>query len=132
MTDRHDFARRYAEAWCSKNPPSVAAFFSEDGSLSVNDNEPAQGREAISEVADGFMSAFPDLVVRFDELVEHDMHTAFHWTLTGTNTGPEGTGNKVRISGQEQWQFAADGLIGESKGYFDADEYARQLEQGVD
>jgi hypothetical protein len=32
-----DFAKRYAEAWCSQNPQSVAAFFAENGSLTVND-----------------------------------------------------------------------------------------------
>ncbi len=31
------FAKRYAKAWCSQNPESVAAFFAESGSLSVND-----------------------------------------------------------------------------------------------
>ena len=37
MTDDQlqDFARRYAAAWCSHDPDSVAAFFSEDGSLAV-------------------------------------------------------------------------------------------------
>ena len=55
-----------------------------------------------------------------------------HWTLTGTNTGPEGTGNRVRISGREEWQINAEGLVAESKGHFDAAEYERQLAHGVD
>jgi uncharacterized protein (TIGR02246 family) len=50
------FAKRYAEAWCSQNPESVAAFFAENGSLSVNDGPPAVGRAAIAEVARGFMT----------------------------------------------------------------------------
>jgi hypothetical protein len=33
----------------------------------------------------------------------------------------------VRISGHEGWRMGDDGLIGESKGYFDEAEYARQL-----
>ena len=53
--------------------------------------------------------------------------TLFHWTLTGTNTGPGGTGNKVKISGVERWKFDAVGLILESKGSYDAEEYNRQL-----
>ncbi len=28
-----DFAKRYAEAWCSQNPDRVAASFAENGSL---------------------------------------------------------------------------------------------------
>ena len=43
-----DFAQRYTAAWCSQDAASVAAFFSTDGSLSVNDNPPAVGRPAIS------------------------------------------------------------------------------------
>ena len=44
------FAKRYAEAWCSQTPESVAAFFAENGSLSVKDGPPGVGRAAISEV----------------------------------------------------------------------------------
>ena len=35
LADLKTFARRYAEAWCSQNPESVAAFFAENGSLTV-------------------------------------------------------------------------------------------------
>jgi hypothetical protein len=51
----------------------------------------------------------------------------YRWTLTGTNTGPGGTGRPVRISGQEEWTFGADGLIAESRGHFDQADYNRQL-----
>ena len=51
----------------------------------------------------------------------------FHWTLTGTNAGPGGTGRRVQISGYEVWRFDNQGLIAESKGHFDAAEYERQL-----
>ena len=85
------------------------------------------GREAIAKVAQGFMTAFPDMIVSMDSLLTNANGTAFHWTLTGTNTGPGGTGNKVKISGVELWQFDAAGLIYESKGSFDAEEYNRQL-----
>jgi hypothetical protein len=47
--------------------------------------------------------------------------------LIGTNTGPGGTGNKVRISGYELWKIGDDGLIAESQGHFDAADYERQL-----
>ena len=51
----------------------------------------------------------------------------YHWTLTGTNTGPGGTGRFVRVSGFERWRFGPDGLIVESKGHFDTADYQRQL-----
>ena len=121
------FAKRYAEAWCSHNPERVAAFFGENGSLKVNDEEPAIGRAAIAEVARGFMRDFPDLIVTFDKLETRGEAIAFHWTLIGTNTGPSGTGKRVRISGYELWKIDNNGLIAESKGHFDAADYERQI-----
>jgi steroid delta-isomerase-like uncharacterized protein len=122
------FAEAYTAAWCSQNAASVAAFYAEDGSLSVNDAPPAVGRAAITAVAQSFMTAFPDMQVWLDELRVEDDHVVYAWTLTGTNTGPGGTGRAVRISGCEVWQLSADGLIAQSRGSFDAEEYRRQLE----
>jgi predicted ester cyclase len=132
MTELVDFAKGYAKAWCSQNPESVAAFFAENGSLGVNDGPPAVGRAAIAEIARGFMRDFPDLVVTMDDVSRDSDRTKFHWTLTGTNTGPGGTGKRVRISGYELWKIENDGLIAESKGHFDSAEYERQLKHGVD
>jgi predicted ester cyclase len=124
------FAEAYTAAWCSQHAARVAAFFAEAGSLSVNDDTPAVGREAITAVAQGFMTAFPDMQVFFDDLVFQEDRIIYHWTLTGTNTGPGGTGRAMRISGYEVWQMGADGLIANSRGNFDAEEYRRQLEAG--
>src|SRR5881394_2069295 len=121
------FANRYAKAWCSQNPESVAAFFAEQSSLSINNGPPAVGRAAIAREAQAFMTTFPDMVVTFDKLEPRGDATGFHWTLTGTNTGPGGSGNKVRISGYELWKIDIDGLIAESQGHFDAADYQRQL-----
>ena len=126
------FEKRYAEAWCSQNSESVAAFFAESGSLSVNDGQPAVGRAAIAGIARGFMRDLPDMIVTYDKLEYQSNATAFHWTLAGTNTGPGGTGKRIRISGYELWKFDNDGLITESKGHFDSAEYERQLNLGVD
>jgi predicted ester cyclase len=122
-----EFAKRYAKAWCSQNPDSVAAFFAERGSISINNGQPAVGRIAIAREAQAFMTTFPDMIVTFDKLEPQGDRTAFHWTLTGTNSGPGGTGKRVRISGYELWQIGDDGLIAESKGHFDAADYERQL-----
>lgn len=126
-----DFAQRYAKAWSSKNPNAVAEFYSERGSLKVNDGNPAVGRAAIAEVASGFMTAFPDLVVTMDKIEEKSGNTEFHWTFIGTNTGPGGKGKLVLIRGHEEWRIAADGLIAESKGHYDEAEYNRQIEHGI-
>ena len=123
-----EFAKRYAKAWCSHNPESVAAFFAENASLTVNGGPPTPALE----IARGFMRDFPDMIVTFDKLEPRGDRAAFHWTLTGTNTGPGGTGKRVRISGYELWKIDNDGLIGDSLGHFDAAEYERQLKHGID
>ena len=125
--DLRRFAEAYTAAWCSQNAARVASFFAEEGSLQVNDATPAIGRAAITEVAQSFMTAFPDMQVFFDDLVWQEDRVIYHWTLTGTNTGPGGTGRAVRISGFEVWQIGADGRIAQSQGHFDSAEYQRQL-----
>jgi predicted ester cyclase len=127
-----DLARRYTAAWCSQDPASVAAHYAPDGSLTINDGPASVGRAAITDAAQGFMTAFPDMQVLMDDLVAKDGGIEYHWTLIGTNTGPGGTGNRVRFTGFEEWTIGDDGLIAESKGHFDQAEYERQLEHGVD
>ena len=122
-----DFATRYTAAWRSQDAASVASFFSESGSLRINDGTPSVGRPAITAAVQGFMTAFPDLVVVMDSLSVDGDHAVYHWTLTGTNTGPGGTGKAVRLSGREEWTMGADGLIASSLGHFDEAEYKRQL-----
>jgi SnoaL-like protein len=126
-----EFGARYTAAWCGRDARGVAAFFAPGGSLTVNDGAPAAGRDAIAALAQSFMTAFPDLYLTMDKLLVKDGGAEYHWTLSGTNTGPGGTGKRVRISGFERWRIGADGLIAVSQGQFDDDEYRRQLEFGV-
>lgn len=125
-------AERYTEAWCSQRAANVAEHYAADGSLRVNDGEPAVGRAAITATAQGFMTAFPDLRVMLDDLSAEGDGYVYHWTLVGTNSGPGGTGRRVRISGFEEWTISADGLIARSLGHFDEAEYARQLREGAE
>ncbi len=122
------FATRYTAAWCSQNASSVAAFFSTNGSLTINNGTPSVGRAAITEAAQSFMTAFPDLQIIMERVIERGGGAEYHWTLIGTHTGPGGTGNRVRISGFESWLFGRDGLIAESQGQFDSADYIRQLD----
>jgi len=127
-----DFATRYTAAWSSHAAARVASFFSEGGSLTINGGEPAVGREAIAAAAQSFMTAFPDAVLEMDSLRTEGRTIEYHWTFSGTNTGPGGTGNRVRFSGFEEWTLGDDGLVLQSLGHFDEAEYQRQVEHGVD
>ena len=129
-----EFAGRYTAAWCSGNPGAVAAFFSPDATFQVNDGEPVAGRAAIAEIARGFMKELPDMEVRMDGLLERNGRVFYQWTLTGRTSGPGGaggTGQAVNIRGFEEWKIGGDGLIAQSRGYFDAEAYAKQLQDGA-
>lgn len=128
---RRDFATRYAAAWCSQDAARVASFYAPDGSLAINAGKPSVGRAAIAAAAQGFMTAFPDLAVKMDDLQVDGGRTLFRWTATGTNTGPGGTGKAVRFSGYEEWVFGPDGLVAASQGHYDEAEYQRQLKEGL-
>lgn len=114
------FAERYSTAWSSNDPEKVAAFYAKGGLISVNGGPPAP----IVEVARGFMTDFPDMKVGCDKVEQHTDEVAFHWTFTGVYNA---TGNRVQISGYELWKIDDNGLISQSRGHFDVDDYERQI-----
>jgi SnoaL-like domain len=127
-----EFATHDTAAWSSHSASNVAAFYSESGSLTINEGPPAMGRRAVEDAAQSFMTAYPaDLIVKFNRLAPKGDRVLYHWTFTGTNAGPGGTGNHVRISGcedwktgrLEDWKIGSDGLIADSNGHYDAQEW---------
>jgi hypothetical protein len=73
------------------------------------------------------MTELPDMVLVMDSLGRSGERVTYHWTLTGSNSGPGGNGNPVHISGFEEWLFGPDGLVEHSQGHMDTSEYQRQL-----
>jgi hypothetical protein len=118
----------YAAAWSSGSPEAVASFYAADGKISINGGEEIVGTAALREMAQGFYSEFPDLVVRMDDFRLAGGHALFAWTLEGKHSQ---TGNFVRVGGWEEWSLAADGKVQASLGWFDAVEYDRQVAEGI-
>ena len=75
--DLKEFARKYADVWRSDDPEEVLALHSESSRLFVNDEEPAVGKQAISNIVEGFMEGFPDLYIQFNEVVEEGRGIVF-------------------------------------------------------
>lgn len=95
--------------------------------LEFGGTEDPQKEQVLSvelKAAQGFMTAFPDLEVFMDDLVEKQGKILYHWTFEGTHGE---TGRRVRISGFESWRIGGDGLIAESFGNFDAADLERQI-----
>ena len=58
-----------------------------------------------------------------------DGSVEYRWTFTGTSAE---SGKSVRVPGYEEWTIAPNGLIAQSRGYYDQAEYDRQLQHGID
>ncbi|CUH48629.1 nuclear transport factor 2 family protein [Ruegeria atlantica] len=121
----NNLARDYAIAWSSGDPNAVASFFAPDGQITINRGEPIVGRAAVADMARGFYADFPDLEVRCDMLRWAGSHAIFVWTLEGHHSE---TGNHVVTRGWEEWELTADNKVQTSLGWFDADDYQRQID----
>jgi steroid delta-isomerase-like uncharacterized protein len=95
----------------------------------------ARGRAAIREHWSNQKTAFPDLTLTMDVVLEQGDTVATEWTWVGTNTGPlvlrDGTqmpptGKRVEIRGMEL-AHVRDGKIAEYHMYWDGMAIARQL-----
>ncbi len=129
--DIRKMAEGYTGASCSRSAEAVASFFEENATSIINAGTPTIGRPAIAEAMGAFFADFPDLVLRMDDLRWGGNQAIYLWTLEGTNSGPGGTGNFVRIAGWQNWRLSDDLLIVEADGGYDAAEYERQIQEGL-
>lgn len=78
-------------------------------------------------MAAGFYGDVPDLTLTCDDVRGSGDHVIFVWTFTGHDAG---TGNALNIRGWEEWDMGADMKIKSSRGWFDAEDCARQVAGG--
>lgn len=126
-----EVAKNNTAAWRSRSAEAVASFYEENAISIINAGTPTVGRPAIADAMGAFFSEFPDLVLRMDDLRSGGNQAIFLWTLEGTNSGPGGTGNFVRIPGWQNWCLSDDLFITKADGGFDAEEYERQIQEGL-
>lgn len=117
-------AEAYTAAWNTGHPEAVAGFFAEDGRIVINRGTPWLGRAGVTEMAAGFFADVPDLALVCDKMRCAGDHMAFLWTFTGTHSE---TGKPLNIQGWEEWDIGPDHKVTASRGWFDAQEYARQV-----
>lgn len=119
-----DIAHAYTAAWNSGDPNAVASFYAEDGEIIINHGDPWSGRSRVADMAAGFYADVPDLTLACDDIRISGNHAIFVWTFTGHDAG---TNNPLKIKGWEEWDLGEDGKVTASRGWFDGDEYARQV-----
>jgi len=74
-------------------------------------------------MAAGFYADVPDLTLTCDLVRAAGDHVAFLWSFTGHDAQ---TNAPLNIAGWEEWDFDASGKVAASRGWFDAEDYARQ------
>lgn len=117
-------AAAYTAAWNSGSAEAVASFYAETGGIVINRGTPWEGRAGVQAMAEGFFADVPDLTLDFDGVRIAGDHVAYLWTFTGHHAA---TRNPLRIAGWEEWDLDEEGKVAASRGWFDAEDYARQV-----
>jgi uncharacterized protein (TIGR02246 family) len=118
-------AADYTAAWNSKSAQAVASFYAEDGEIIINKGDPWRGRSRVQDMAAGFYADVPDLTLTCDDVRSSGNHVIFVWTFTGHDAG---SGNPLNVKGWEEWEVGDDLKVKSSRGWFDAEDYARQAD----
>ena len=120
-----ELAKRYTDAWNSRAPEKVAAFHAEASSIVINRGEPSVGHSGVTEMAAGFHADVPDLHLTCDGVRGAGTHVVYMWTFTGHHAE---TGNPLNVSGWEEWDLNDDMKVTSSLGWFDGEDYDRQVQ----
>lgn len=120
-------ADAYTAAWNSGSAEAVAECYAPDGRIVINRGEPWEGRAGVARMAAGFYADVPDLNLVCDGLRIAGDHVAYLWTFMGHHAA---SGNPLRVVGWEEWDVDADLLMQSSRGWYDAEDYARQSTTG--
>ena len=119
-----DLAKRYTEAWNSKVPEAVAAFHVASSRIVINRGEPSEGHDGLTAMAAGFHADVPDLHLTCEGIRAAGPHVVYLWRFTGHHAE---TGNALDVQGWEEWELDDDGMVTSSRGWFDGEDYARQV-----
>jgi len=114
----------YVRAWNAADHRGVSSIFAPGAVFIINRGDPCDGRQAIEEMARGFFHDVPDLELTTELLRPAETHVLHAWTFTGHHFE---TRNPLKVGGWEEWELAPDGRVQKSLGWYDADDYARQI-----
>ena len=120
-------ATDYTAAWNSKVPENVANCHVASSQIIINRGEPSKGHAELTAMAAGFHADVPDLVLTCEGIRSAGQHVIYLWRFTGHHVE---TGNPLDIAGWEEWELNENMKITSSLGWFDAEDYQRQVEGG--
>lgn len=127
-----EIVERWAAAYNARDASAAAELYREDASnwqLALGD--PAVGRAAIRDNLAAFFRAFPDSVIRTEELLTTESDAAWTWIASGTWSGPfagrEPNGKAYTLHGCTLFKIVG-GRIGAQRAYWDRATWFRQLD----
>lgn len=120
-------AAAYTAAWNSKSAAAVAGHFTANGEIVINGGTPWRGTAGLVAMAAGFYADVPDLTLVCDDFRVSGNHVLFAWTFTGHDAG---NGAPLTVRGWEEWDLTDELKVSASRGWFDAEDYARQVAGG--
>ena len=121
-------AAGYTAAWNTGSAQNVAEYFAENGEIVINRGAPWRGRGGIAEMAAGFFTDVSGMKLTCDGIRCAASHVVFMWTFTGHAAK---TGNSLTVHGWEEWDLGDDLKVKASRGWYDAEDYARQVAAGA-
>lgn len=128
LATARQIADAYTAAWNSGDPAQVVSFFAPEGGIVINRGDPWEGRSGVRDMDAGFYADVPDLALVCDDLRLSGSHVLYLWTFTGHDAG---SGHPLKIHGWEEWDLDPENhLVTASRGWFDAEDYARQASGG--
>ena len=120
----HKLIHKHIDAWCAKSPEGVASSYTKDAVFSINHGDPMIGHTDIAEMVKGFCDEFPDVVLTLNHSFVAGNHAVYVWTFTGHQ---HATGKFAEFQGWEEWELTEDCKVESSLGWYDAEDYERQL-----
>ena len=101
--------RFYDEVFHKKNVKAVDEFLAPNAvDHSLPPGTP-QGREGVKQLLSMYMTAFPDMEMKAEDMIAEGDRLVSRWTATGTHKGPlmgiAPTGKRITISGIEIVRF---------------------------
>ncbi len=128
MRQLQDLATAYTAAWNSGDSAAVADHYAPGKGITINCGENQFGRDPMLAMAGGFMAEFPDLKLTCDFIRVAGNHAVYAWTLEGNHAR---TKHFVKVGGWEEWELDSQCRITNSLGWFDAEDYERQVSGGA-
>ena len=106
---------RHRDAFKRRDADALAADHTADGTFESPAHGAVKGRAAIREVYNYWFTAFPDLLLTWDEpLIDGDRAAVF-WSFVGTSHGPffgiAGAGSRIEMRGAAEYGFCDDGIV---------------------